>query len=407
MKFSVLSAVVALAFLGAPLQAASLKTASTYDQALVQLGQDGYVLMMVPDGWDKNSLKACKKLIKEDKVIRALGDSVLIRVNLPQVTTEEKKLELEKQLGKLKLPNVDSYPAFVLINKYGAHYATVCGKPLRRGDVDKVAAMLHQRVSAGREQVRLLARAEAASGVEKARLLGQAATIKDVLPPQKVVEQIQKLDPEDKTGFVRRLRFNPWGFAEQMNKKETEVAIDEIDSMLVDPAYTDEQKQMICATYVGILRRSGKRELLSQIPATVERMRAFAPDTMLARSGRLVLREWVRSFSLGDGWSPSTLPENSKPAQLGGVIPIHNPGEYTVTFRYTGGLAGLGITAVELYDGDVKVAEDRHDGFAGRISSDNIYNLNVKTSVVNPRLLITFKINGPLDSHGAILIQAH
>ena len=62
------------------------------------------------------------------------------------------------------------------------------------------------------------------------------------------------------------------------------------------------------------------------------------------------------------------------------------------------------MKAVELYDGDTKVAEDRHDGTTGEKNHKNTYDLKVETPVKNPRLLITFNMNNNRDSYGRISI---
>ena len=88
-----------------------------------------------------------------------------------------------------------------------------------------------------------------------------------------------------------------------------------------------------------------------------------------------------------------------------GEIPMKSAGTYTVTFKYTSGNHAAKITALELYDGKKKIAEDRHTGSTGHQSSNNVYTLNVPASVRNPRLYVTFDMGNNRTSYGTITVE--
>ena len=99
------------------------------------------------------------------------------------------------------------------------------------------------------------------------------------------------------------------------------------------------------------------------------------------------------------------IPGDTTPVEVVGDIPMKAAGTYTVTLAYTSGNHQGVFTAVELYDGKKKVAEDRHVGSSGHKSSNNVYTLNVPAAVKNPRLFITFNMGNDRTSYGQITIE--
>lgn len=404
MKKTVISALVALSLLTG-VQAATV--VKNYDEAQSHLTDDGYVLVLYPEGWNKNGKKAGLKYVSSDVVLKAAGNAVIIPVPRHQISDEEVQQFRKQLLGKLPLPNVHSYPAFILLDKDGRHYATVSGLFMRKGDEKQAAAELQKSMSSKREQDKLLAEAaDTKDPLLKARKLGRAAELPGVFRPNNIQKMIKEADPEDKSGYSRRLSYHPSAHAEGLVKntqKTVEQKISELEAMLEDAAYTNEQKQGIAATCIGMMRRSGNPAHMKRIPLMAERMRSYAPDTVQAKSASIAVRQWVRQLSLSDGWSPVVLPRDNKPTPLEGPIPIKEPGTYEVKFTYTGGSQALGIAAVELYDGAKKVTEDRHPGSTGHKHSNNVYVLKVPARVTLPRLVVTFNQKN-FDTYGTIVV---
>lgn len=404
MKISLASFITAMSLFGLAQAATVVKN---YDEAQSLLTDDGYVLVLYPEDWNKKGKEAGLKYIKSETILKAAGNAVIIPVPRHQVSDDAVKEFRSKLLGKLPLPNVHSYPAFVLVDKKGRHYATIDGLFLRKGEEKKAAAELQKCLTSKREQDKLLAEAELTKDpLLKARKLGRAAEQPGINRPNNIQQMIKNVDPEDKSGYLRRLAYHPSAHAEGLvnNKEKTmEQKLAELEGMLEDSAYTAEQKQGIAATYIGMLRRTGDPAQMKRIPLIAEKMRSYAPDTVQAKSAPIVVRQWVRQLSLSDGWSPNALPRDNKPTPLEGPIPIKEPGTYEVTFTYTGGSQALLISAVELYDGSKKVAEDRHPGSTGHKHSNNVYVLKVSSRVTLPRLVVTFN-QKMFDSHGNITV---
>jgi hypothetical protein len=114
---------------------------------------------------------------------------------------------------------------------------------------------------------------------------------------------------------------------------------------------------------------------------------------------------WVSNLSYADGWSPAVLPTDTKLTEVKGPLPIKAAGTYTVTFTYSRGSHQLVVLGVELYDGDKKVAEDKHRGTTGIKHNQNVYTLEVSSTVKNPVLKASFDMVKDRDSYGTIRIE--
>ncbi len=396
---------LALTLTLAPLPLQAVQQAETYEQASSLVGDDGYILFAYADGWDTYSRRVCQTLMNSAKVKKVARNAVLMELPVPEAPTKEEQADLQKRFGKLKLPKADSYPALLLFDKDGRHYSTICGPFMQKARPTKVSALLEARLAGCQKQRKLLEEAQKAEGVEKARLLCQASIIPDIARPDNLGKQLRAADPEDKSGVIRRLLFNPWAFTEKIRKMEPDAALAELEKMLADNAYTDEQKQIFCTNAIGVLHRHGGENAAERIADYARRMRAFAPDTTLGKSYPIVTRQWVSQLSYAEGWAPNNLPKDNTPVELKGPLPISEAGTYSLLFQYESGRQGATILAVELYDGDKKVAEDRHRGFAGIKSDKNNYDLKVTAPVREPRLFITFDMKGKLDSRGHVIIH--
>lgn len=395
--------VLALALALAPLQAA--QQAETYEQATALVGEDGYVLFAYADGWDSYSRAVCQSLMASPKVKEAARGAVFMAYPVPEAPGKEEQEKLQQRFGKLKIPKADSYPALLLFDKNGRHYSTICGPFMQKSRPAKVASLLETRLEGLQKQSKLLDDTRKAEGVEKARLLCEASIIPDIARPDNLEKQLRAADPEDSSGVIRRLTFNPWAFTEKIRKMEPVEALQELEKALADEAYTDEQKQVFCANAIGILHRHGGPQAAERIADFARRMQAFAPDSTLGKSYPIVIRQWVSYLTYSEGWSPANLPKDNTPVEMKGPLPIQEAGTYSLLFQWESGRHGATILAVELYDGDKKIAEDRHTGFTGIKSNKNNYDLKVTAPVRDPHLFITFDMKGKTDSYGHVTIH--
>ncbi len=389
-----------------PLRAAAQAADVAEAQAKGLINDDGYIFFAYADGWDKYSRKLCEELMASEAIRKAAGKAVLLPWPVPEYTTEESKKAADARRGNLNIPGANSYPALLLLDSKGQHYATLSGHTINRGTQAEIARLLRDRMLKGKKRAALLAKAETRQGPARAALLAQAYGIDGLTrPANNFTQQLTALDPRDESGAVRARKFSPYDFGQKLDKEEVKQAIALVEEVLSDKAYSDRQKQQVCAALLGTLRRRAKHAEAANIQRYAKLMEQYAPETALGKAAAWVAREWRPAPLLySEGWTPSSLPTDKTPVELEGKLPISGPGTYTVTFQYTGGTEALVVDAVELYDGRSRSAEDRHRGSAGHRHSNNTYTLKVGSAVRNPRIVITVDMPKN-DSYGKVVIE--
>lgn len=399
----------------APAAKAELNMAENYEAAQANVPEDGYVLALYAEDWDKFSKKTVKSFYKNKAFRQEMANSVIIEYAAPNFfsapTKENPDLrdcrkEREAKLGKLKWTGAHTYPAFVLYDKNGRHYATVLVPHADRKNPEKIAKQIAAARKALAEQNDLLAQAEKESGIAKAKLLGKAASFSNINRPDNIVKRIKEVDPEDKSGYVRSLDFNGHAYAEGTSKtKDWKATLAEVEAKIADKSYTDAQRQGLYATAIGLLHRHGTVADQKKLVKYLRAMEKLDPDSILGISAERAEMLWVVDLSYADGWSPAVLPTDTTPTEVKGPLPIKEAGTYTVTFSYTRGAHQLVVLGVELYDGNKKVAEDIHRGSTGVRQDKNVYTLEVSSAVKNPVLKVSLDMTKSRDSYGTIRIE--
>lgn len=401
-----LAATVVPFALAAPKKSSSkVREAESYAAAQSNVPEDGYVLALYADGWDKFSQKLVDSMLKDSAMQKALSNSVVIRYGAPNLASEAGNKARADKLGLLKWTGAHTYPAFVLYDKNGRQYATVLVPYSEREKPEKIAAKINSARASLAKQNELLEKAKSLNGIEKAEMLGKAAVFENINRPDNVVNMIKGLDPQDKSGYVRRLEFNMHGYAEGTAKTEDwRKTLKEVEDKIADKAYSDAQRQGLYCTAVGLLHRHGSTADNKKMRSYLNAMKKLDPDSIQGASADHAALLWISEFTLADGWSPAVLPQDTKPVEIGGPIPIKDAGTYEVTFTYASGPHKLSIKGIQLYDGDKKVAEDMHDGSTGLAHNRNVYTLTVPAKVKNPRLMGSFDMKQDRNSYGNITI---
>lgn len=403
MKRNKITAFVCSAIALLPLHAAEM--AQSFKDTQDLYGENGYVVFAYADGWDKNSQRICKQLMESESMHQLIGDAIMMEYAVPQVKTEEFIKARDERFGKLKIPRINNYPALLLYNRHAHHYATISGNVLLDTGKNRLVTVLGSHMREMLEQLRLLDAAAKEEGLEKARLLGQASTMTHINPPESVVELIRQVDPEDVTGYIRRLEFQPMKWVESLRDEPLETAMPKLEALLADPAYSGEQKQAVCACMIGMLHRSPHQIAdMQRIPELVRLMKSYAPDTVLAKSGDVVLQKWVSNTIAEKEWTSDILPRTTEPVDMLGAQPPLEPGDYVVAFSYRGGSHGVRVRSVTLLSEGEKVAVDEHPGFAGAKPKDNEYLIRVRKRIEKPRWLFSFDLTGKEDTRGVINI---
>lgn len=402
----VTTSLLSLALAMAPLTAAAYQKADNMEQAKTMVTEDGYAIVTYAQGWDKYSKKTAERMMADPSVSKELGNAVVMTLAVPNITPKEEHEANKKRFGNLDLSFPNVYPAIILYNKDGHRLADICIPYSERNNPSAIAEKVRKAMSAAARQRKLLEKAAAAKGVEQARLLGEAALVAGVNKPRDIAKRIKQADPEDKTGMHQLATLNlPHKAIDTAKTKNWEETLAEIKGLMKNPHFTTEQQQQLCCICIGLLHRHGGQERQGELKEMIAKLRSLDPNSMLGQSADGAERLWVSELNLIQGWSPAVLPNDATPVEVQGDIPIKGAGTYEVTFTYQRGTEALRVAAVELYDGKKKIAEDRHAGFMGINTNNNVYTLTVPAAVKKPRLYVIFNMGQKLDSYGKITVS--
>ncbi|MBR5875956.1 MAG: hypothetical protein IKZ10_03870 [Akkermansia sp.] len=386
---SVLLAGTMLATMSLPTQAA--QQYPTFDAAKAQVTDDGYILFIYPEGWDKYGEKLCKKLVADNGVKAAAGSAALILAPIYQKRTEATNAEARKIMGNLGYPgdmSDISYPALLFYDKNVRQYATLYGEELMTASVPEVAALIAARMEAKKKQQALLDQSGKTDDTgKKVKLILQAARVEGVSWPNNVKDTIKSLDPEDKFGCRAALDF---GFGMQ-NGESMDDFLKRLDGVVKNELLSPWQRQVACAKAIGHIRRTlGMMAGGPLITKYAKIMRKLDPKSALGVSAPVVMRDWVKEYRYGQGWSDQIIPSAPVPMLMHDV-PITKPGTYVVNFKLTTGRDGIIINRLRLMDGDKCVAShDEKCEVSWSAGTNKNITFTVKKALKNPALEFTF-----------------
>ncbi len=411
MKNILLPAALGAAALLGPLPLGAATQVASYAEAESKglISDDGIIIFAYADGWDKFSKKHCEELLASAAIRKAAGNAVLLPLPIPCYSSDATNARQKEICGKLAVPGANSYPALLLLDGKGKHYATLCGQSVSRGDAASISKLLADRMKKGKQRAQMLAKAEATQGPEKARLTFDAWQIEGLTGFGKGFGgHIGKMDPQDTTGAKRAANYDHYGLLDKLGKMSQRELVAEVDTLLADPAYTNRQKQQMCVAALGVLRRNAGTSAAEDMKRYAGKMKSLAPDTWEGQAADFILREWVKVLEplhYENGWHPEALPADNEFVQLHGKLPIAEAGTYTVRFDYTKGGQALMVKGVALYDGKTKVAEDIHHSESGYRHINTTYTLKANKPLRDPQLFISFDMKSKRDSYGNIVIE--
>ena len=300
MKKALYTTLLALGLL-APLPLTAAQQFANQEAAAEKVTDDGYILFVYGKGWDRYSEELCKKVIAAPEIIEAAGNAALILTPFYQYATPEDKEAQRAIWGALAEPaahSMETYPSLLMYDKLGFLYGRVQGPVLLRGTMAEIAAEVKAKLEAKHKQEEIMKRAEAASGVEAAKLIAEAWAVPGIEPPNNYRNLVKAADPNDESGMVRRLHFDGWGLAQKYCGKKSdgglelgdEATIAKMKEFLKDPAYTPEQKQTFYAIIIGVLNRGGGGAM--QIKGYANEMKRLNPESNLGVSADQVIKIW-------------------------------------------------------------------------------------------------------------------
>ena len=387
-----------------PVQAAT--KVATYEQAQAKVNEEGYILFVYGDGWDKRAKEQMTALYNAPEIVKAAGNSVMMLVPLPESLDDTRKATLEKTMGKLALPHVHSkhsFPAVVMYDKAGRIYSWISGPAMVYPEAARIARTITRRKAALQKQQQLMAAADKTKGEERANLLLQACRVENLERPDRVQQLIKEADPEDKSGCLAALNFHNNPLGDKVKDMKLADILVEMDKAIANPLHTVQQKQNACAFTIGTIRRrvgSGGSDLIRKYAL---QMKQLNPTSVLGQSADIVIRDWATGLQFVRGWSPQSLPMQGVPTELLGKLPIGPAGKYEVRFEPSGGRNHARVTRVALYDGDTLISEDTR-GIT--LTSPASYYVTAEQELKNPRIFLTFDTpDDSRDTRGKFIIR--
>lgn len=402
LAFSLLMCLAAATLM--PVQAAT--KVATYEQAQAKVNEEGYILFIYGEGWDKRAKEQITALYNAPEIVKAAGNSVMMLVPLPESLDDAQKAALEKTMGKLALPHVHSkhaFPAVVMYDKTGRIYSWISGPAMVYPDASRIALTISRRKAGLQKQLQILAAADETKGEERANLLLQACRVENLERPDRVQQLIKEADPEDKSGCLAALNFHNNPLGDKVKDMKLADILVEMDKAIANPLHTVQQKQNACAFTIGTIRRrvgSGGSDLIRKY---AELMKQLDPTSVLGQSADIVIRDWATGLQFVRGWSPQSLPMQGVPTELLGKLPIGPAGKYEVRFEPSGGRNHARVTRVALYDGDTLISEDTR-GIT--LTSPASYYVTAEKEIKTPRIFLTFDTpDDTRDTRGKFIIR--
>lgn len=393
----------------------------SFAKAKESVTNDGYIGFAYAADWDRYSESFAKAWIGSPEIQKAAGTARLILTPIYQDNSEATKKKANEFWGPIQEKQRNfgraSYPAIMFFDKNGRHYADIFGPDMLTRSIESIATEVAEKLALLHKQDDLMEQGRKAKGAAALGMLSEAATMKGITRPDGVVDALKKADGNSNSAYLRRVTFdgvsNASAKRDAMGKLKTKEEkwnaiqdlIKETETNLADDAYTDEQKQEMCACLIGVLHRDGGYKGSLLIPAWGKRMTELGPDTYLGKSGKVVGDVWGFKLNYSEGWTPKGIPDDNTPIELKGDLPIKEAGSYAVRFSYERGNHALFIKKVILKDGDTVVAEDEHRGEASKSPKENSYTLAVDSAIKNPRLFIIMDNGDKRDSYGIIRID--
>ena len=285
----------ALCLLLTPLSASAYTKANSVGDAKNRVTDDGYVICTYAEGWDKYSKSTAKLMMENSAVKKALGRVVLFTLGVPNISTKKDHETNKARFENFDLSFPNGYPAFIFYNKEGHRLADVCITYHERKDPKAVARRISKVMEAAAQQRELLEKAEKASGVEKARLLGQAAAVPGINKPRDVAKRIQEADPGDSSGMHKFVTLNlPHTAIATAETKDWQATMAEMKALMDHPMLTTEHKQQLCCIMIGLLRRHAGDQGQPQMKALIDQLRSLDPDSILGKSADDAARMWLK-----------------------------------------------------------------------------------------------------------------
>ena len=232
----------------------------------------------------------CQKLDKEvfsqEKFAQEAGkDFILVNLDFPRKKELEKSIKEQNQQMQ-KTYGVRGFPTVILTDAAGKPYAKT---GYQQGGVDVYLTQLHNFQNNNAKKDALLAKADQATGLERAKLLDQTLAIimEDHLlgDRNKLMEEIVKLDPDNKAGLKEKyiLRHKVAPIEKALQKTGNfDQALTDIDTLLKNETKLRPEDRQRLYLFKASICLKGKKDKEAGI-SNLEQAVKMAPNTKIAK----------------------------------------------------------------------------------------------------------------------------
>lgn len=330
-----------------------------FPAALDEAKRTGKDIVVLEDGsdWVPDS-PALNRALADPALRRRLGDRVIwARHDNPDALPADFKEPVKPDIAPTNLP------ALLVVSPDGRTHAMAEG--LRSDRVPAVIGAVPKILEQRLRRDLSWKKAEAASGVERARLYGAGLDLMsfDLAKARKDIrDAIKKADPDDISGYTFKYGFDQSGvgaFHEGMTMKLLEQKkyadiIAEADKRLRNPTLTPRQRQIVMTARFQAYRGRG------DLPKAFDELRAIAavaPTNDMARAAIDYLRAYTVPVRLTEAaWRSDQNPPDWVPFVLDVSKIVTAPGSYEIEFRHRAG--HLRLRKMTLTAGKTELASD-------------------------------------------------
>lgn len=291
---ALISTLLAAASLAAVNPDTAPTVAATIEKA--KSGKKDIVLFFYGPDWDARGTALCDGAWKQSHLSLSNLATAAIPIFDLNDTEAKKKLTEQNKPFKFKIWN---YPAVAYCDFRGDVILVREGLPATTTpDNFKQFAQLAKKLREKRDA--LFKQAEGAKDLEKARLLGQALTAlsMDVANTYKdTINQIRKLDPDNKTGYADIFNFSHSGIVEPIAKDKPKAGSDEfkkqeerLNTLLKNPVRPNTQKQAILGAKYALYHYA---ELYDKADAALRELIRLDPKSHYGIGAKTILDKQI------------------------------------------------------------------------------------------------------------------
>lgn len=150
-------------------------------------------------------------------------------------------------------------------------------------------------------------------------------------------------------------------------------------------------------------------------PVTVAKLSDFYAITMVNRNQYSLPLYFPEKYEKLKGygqlvreWAPSQIKAKEYALlEINATGKVTGNGSYQLSFWYTQGASRLDIQGIEVFKNGVKIGEDIHEGYAGKVAKDNTYRFKINDYETGAAFTVKAKVRGEIsnDSSGAVFLK--